>query len=163
MFSGANISDNVSLHIFCDASKVAYAAVIFIRVENIEGIKVYFVQAKTRVAPARKGITDARTSIPRLELLAATIGARLARSVLDALNFKALKPFYWTDSSTVIAWIQRECNWATFVHNRVKEIRMLSDPACWHHVQGSLNPADLPSRGCTVKQILSSRWWEGPE
>lgn len=156
-------SDNVSLHIFCDASKVAYAAVIFIRVENIEGVKVYFVQAKSRVAPARKGTTDARTSIPRLELLAATISARLARSVLDALNFKALKPFYWTDSSTVLAWIQRECNWATFVHNRVKEIRMLSDPACWHHVQGSLNPADLPSRGCTVKQILSSRWWEGPE
>ncbi|XP_024882323.1 uncharacterized protein LOC112461341 [Temnothorax curvispinosus] len=155
-------SDNVSLHVFCDASKVAYATVIFICVENSDGVKVHFVQAKTRVAPARKGNTDARTSIPRLELLAATIGARLARNVLDALNFKTLKLFYCTDSSTVLAWIQRECNWATFVYNRVKEIRMLSDPACWHHVQGSLNPADLPSRGCTVKQIMSAKWWERP-
>ncbi|XP_011883862.1 PREDICTED: uncharacterized protein LOC105571005, partial [Vollenhovia emeryi] len=155
-------SDNVSLHIFCDASKDAYATVIYIRVENFEGVKVHFVQAKTRVAPARKGNTDARTSIPRLELLAATIGARLARNVLDALHFKTLKLFYWTDSSTVLAWIQRECNWATFVYNRIKEIRMLSDPACWYHVQGRLNPADLPSRGCTAKQIMSARWWEGP-
>lgn len=104
-------SDNVSLHIFCDAkSKVAYATVIFLRLENIEGVKIYFVQAKMRIARARKGNTDARASIPRLELLAATIGARLARNVLDTLNFKTLKTFYWTDSSTVLTWIQRECN-----------------------------------------------------
>lgn len=119
---------------FCDASKIAFAAVIYICIENNDGIKVSFVQAKTRVAPARKGITNARSSIPRLELLATTIGARLAKIVMDAHNYKRIKLFYWTDSSTVLAWIQRECNWNTFVHNRVKEIRKLSDPAYWHHV-----------------------------
>jgi hypothetical protein len=27
---------------------------------------------------------------------------------------------------------------------------------------GVMNPADLPSRGCTVHQLLQTRWWEGP-
>lgn len=44
-------SDNISLHIFCDASKVAYATVIFIRVESIEGVKVHFVKRKRELRP----------------------------------------------------------------------------------------------------------------
>ncbi|XP_070515344.1 uncharacterized protein [Cardiocondyla obscurior] len=155
-------SDNISLHIFCDASKTAYASVIFIRVENCYGVNVYFVQAKTRVAPAKKSTTNTKASIPRLELLAATIGVRLASNVLNILKVKNMRLFYWTDSSTVLAWIKRKCNWATFVYNRVKEICTLSDPIHWHHIQGLSNPADLPSRGCTVSQLISSRWWEGP-
>jgi len=28
---------------------------------------------------------------------------------------------------------------------------------------GVMNPADLPSRGCTVQQLIQTRWWEGPD
>ena len=154
---------DVSIHTFVDASKLAYAAVIFIRVQRGPVVQVYFVQAKTRVAPAVNSNTNKSTSIPRLELLAATIGARLTSQVLKALDFKGAKAYYWTDSSTVVAWINRQDNWSVFVSNRVKEIRDISEAKQWRHIPGNLNPADLPSRGCTVNQLLASRWWEGPD
>ena len=73
-------------------------------------------QAKTRVAPAPNE-SNMQASIPRLELSAATIGARLTSSILEALSLKNLKIYYWSDSSTVISWIHRENNWSVFVEN----------------------------------------------
>ena len=151
----------ISLHTFCDASQIAYAAVTYLRVEDESGTHIGFVQAKARVAPIR-GENEPKHSIPRLELLAATIGVRMTKSILEALSIKDVQVHYWSDSTTVLAWICRENNWSTFVYNRVKEIREHSSPEQWHHVPGECNPADLPSRGCTSKQLLASKWWEGP-
>ena len=152
--------DELSLHTFVDASKFAYAAVIFLRVQRGNDVRVNFMQAKSRVAPMKDGKTH--HSIPRLELLAAIIGVRLAANVLKNLKIKNLNVYYWSDSSTVLAWIYRQNNWGTFVWNRIKEIRAFSHPQQWRHVPGSLNPADLPSRGCSIEQIISSKWCEGP-
>ncbi|GFY67405.1 uncharacterized protein TNIN_390161 [Trichonephila inaurata madagascariensis] len=59
-------------------------------------------------------------------------------------------------------WIKRDGPWATFVASRVEEIRRLSSKENWRYVPGMQSPADLPSRGCSVKTLKKVRWWEGP-
>jgi len=145
-----------SLHVFCDASSHAYAAVVFLRVAMETGVQVHLIQAKARVAPIKK------LTIPRLELLACTIGARLYAEIKQTLNDTSIQNYFWSDSSTAIYWIQKEEDWAVFVGNRVKEIRKLTEKTAWRHIPGILNPADLPSRGCNPKALLQSQWWEGP-
>ncbi|XP_071044575.1 uncharacterized protein [Parasteatoda tepidariorum] len=148
----------MSLHVFCDASKLAYGTCVFVRVEstNEPSVKVNLVQAKSRVAPLKP------LTVPRLELLACCIGSRLLANIIKDLNLNNIDIYCWTDSTTVLSWIKRELNWGIFVQNRVKEIRSLTSHTMWRHIPGSFNPADLASRGCSAEQLIERRWWEGP-
>jgi hypothetical protein len=149
-------TQNIQIHTFCDGSKVAFAAIVFIRIEQEEGVSVQLLQAKSRVAPIKQ------ITIPRVELLGCNVASRLAFSVKEALSLEKVQTFYWTDSTTALAWIRRNDEWGTFVGNRVKEILQYTNTEQWHYVPGILNPADLPSRGCSPSKLLESRWWEGP-
>ena len=152
--------ENRQLHCFADASKSAYAACIFVRTEWGDAVDVQLVTAKSRLAPLDKKKSK-KVTIPRLELLGCMVGVRLTQTVLEAIG--PLPITYWSDSTTALAWIRREEDWGTFVGNRVKEIRQHTNGNQWKHVPGEINPADLPSRGCTPSQLLESRWWEGPK
>ncbi|XP_054717258.1 uncharacterized protein LOC129226652 [Uloborus diversus] len=150
-------SAELSLHTFCDGSKSAYSAVVFLRSGQYGNVHVQLVQAKSRVAPLRK------TTIPRMELLGCCIGTRLAFSTLQALNIPNLQSYFWTDSSTALTWIKKNEPWGVFVENRVKEIRKLVPEGVWGLVPSSLNAADLPSRGCSIKTLIKSDWCSGPD
>ncbi|KAF2879529.1 hypothetical protein ILUMI_26644 [Ignelater luminosus] len=126
-----------SLHVFCDASTSAYATSIFLRVVGKE-VTVQLVQAKSRITP-KKCI-----SMPRLELLSCCIGARLAKTVKDHLMCEDIRTYFWSDSTVALAWIQNDGTWGTFVANRLKEIRQLTDISC------------------SAKQLITDQWWEGP-
>ncbi len=152
-----DVDKEFSVHTFCDASLQAYSATVFIRMQTTTDVQVHLLASKARVTPVKN------VTIPRLELIAATVGARLCTSVLNGLDWENVQLYFWSDSTTVLNWIQRDEIWSTFVNNRVQEIRKLTDTKAWRHVPGYLNPADLPSRGCSGKQLLLSRWWEGPE
>ena len=66
----------IQLHGFSDASKRAYGAVVYIRSVYEDGhIDVRLISSKTKVAPIKQ------QSIPRLELLGATILVRLVNTV----------------------------------------------------------------------------------
>ncbi|UYV72138.1 hypothetical protein LAZ67_9001944 [Cordylochernes scorpioides] len=152
------IKGRTTFHVFCDASAIAYATVIFMRIENASVIVVRFVEARNRLA------TIKRITIPRLELLACLIGARLLVHVLENLEESPEKIHCWTDSSPALYWIQQQQeNWAQFVSNRVKEITTLTKSEDWNHVAGEHNPADLPSRGECPSKFTKSGWWEGPK
>ncbi|XP_035222591.1 uncharacterized protein LOC118195398 [Stegodyphus dumicola] len=136
-----------SLHVFADASKNAYAACDFIRIETEESVSCELVRAKNRITPL-KAIT-----IPRLELLACLIAA----NVKTDLKRPDLETHYWTDSSSALSWIKRDEHWTTFVSNTTQEIRDLSPLDDWHHVQGNLNPADISSRGSSVRYPIEAK------
>ncbi|GFS79841.1 integrase catalytic domain-containing protein [Trichonephila clavipes] len=144
------------LHVFVDASKGSYAGCVFARSIVDSRVNVILVRAKSRVAPFKL------LSIPRLELMACCVGARLLNSILKALNMPDLKVTLWSDSTTALWWIKKYVNWSVFVANRVKEIRQLTQIQSWKYVPGNMNIADLLSRGCSPRQMLNSRWWEGP-
>ncbi|GFX86109.1 uncharacterized protein TNCV_2341781 [Trichonephila clavipes] len=148
-------NSDLSLHVFCDASKAAYASCVFLRTEVGGAITCQLVQARARVASI-KPIT-----IPRLELLACTIGSRLINTTKIDLGLENVPIYCWSDSVNALYWIKRKENWGTFVNNRVQEIRRLTNPEDWKHTPGILNPADLPSRGCGVVELIASLWWEG--
>ncbi|GFX30523.1 integrase_H2C2 domain-containing protein [Trichonephila clavipes] len=144
------------LHVFVDASKGSYAGCVFARSIVDSRVSVILVRAKSRVAPLKL------LSIPRLELMACCVGARLVNSILKALNMPDLKVTLWSDSTTALWWIKEYGNWSVFVANRVKEIRQLTQIQSWKYVPGNMNIADLLSRGCSPRQMLNSKWWEGP-
>ena len=80
-FSGIEKSAaHCSLRGYCDASMGAYAAVVYLMIKSSASIVVCFVVAKSRVAQVHN------KTIPRLELLAALLLAKLMNSVTGALQ-----------------------------------------------------------------------------
>ena len=149
---------SAQLHCFSDASERAYAAVIYLRSLYEDGhVEVNLIASKTKIAPLKK------QSIPRLELLGATILARLAKTVQNALPQK-LETVYWVDSMTVLCWIRNTRPWKQYVMSRVQEIRESTTPASWNFCPGEQNPADIPSRGLTASELVTKdKWWKGPD
>jgi len=149
---------SVQLHGFSDASELAYAAVVYIRCDYGENdVETRLVTAKSRVAPLK------RQTIPRLELLGTLILARLMEGLVSHVR-GVIEVHCWTDSMTVLQWIRNKNIYRQYVQSRINEIRQRTSGYCWQHCPGNVNPADLPSRGMSAKQMVnSSMWWNGPE
>ena len=152
----------VSVHLvgFSDASKDAYAAVVYLVSTKCRGEKAsHICAAKSRVSPI------AKQSIPRLELLGALILSRLTKSVKRVLE-EVVEIKYTThcsDSQAALAWIKNtNGTYKQYVQDRAKEVRLNSDLDSWHYVPTKCNPADIASRGCLGNDFDFSRWEAGP-
>ncbi|VDI43478.1 Hypothetical predicted protein [Mytilus galloprovincialis] len=134
---------STSLHTFSDASHEAYGSVIYARHEYKSGM------ISTRL----------------VAVMAAVFGLRLALSVKHALEVPEDKMTFWSDSMNILYWIRgRRREYKPFVANRIGKMHISSHPKQWRHVPTKVNPADLVSRGRTVKRLQSDViWWNGPE
>ncbi|GFW28513.1 integrase catalytic domain-containing protein [Trichonephila clavipes] len=98
-----NIDQEISkceIHCFSDASKSAYGTILYLRFVTCNNeIETSFICSKSRVAPLKS------LTLPRLELTAALLSARLAKQVSSCLKFDA-NIYYWTDSLISYYWIR---------------------------------------------------------
>ena len=87
---------------FGDASKGAYAGVVYLLVEANLGFTLRIVAAKTRVSPSQA------LTIPWLELVAALLLARLVHIIMESLRseINLLTPICYTDSKVALYWIR---------------------------------------------------------
>lgn len=143
------LSSTRQIHIFCDASEQTYGSVSYLRTVDSQGkVHLSFLMARSRVTPR------CQLSMPRLELCAAVTGAQLARLLKTELTLQIDSTILWTDSTTVLTWLQSEsCRFKFFVGTQVAEVQELTEPKSWRYVDSSRNPADDITRGRTLKDL----------
>ena len=157
-FSGS--FDNTELHMFGYSSQDIFSAVAFLRARVTTPTRkikteLAFVLGKTRVAPMKV------MTVPKLELQAALLAARLKKENIQALTVTVYQVFMWTDSTTVLQWINSNEKQPIFVANRVCEILEYTSVDQWNHVATKDNPADAGTRGMSAEVLQRSSWVNG--
>ena len=140
------------LHNFSDASLEGYGQCSYLRLIDVDGkVSSSLVMSKARVTPSKP------VTVPRLELSAALISAKVGTFLADELDFKNLVQFYYTDSKVVLGYITNESKrFHIFVANRVQQIREFTKPTDWTYIDTNANPADIASRGLGAKELVNS-------
>ncbi|CAC5419883.1 unnamed protein product [Mytilus coruscus] len=137
-------NEKITLHVFVDASQIAYGASAYLCKGNTSSLVI----AKHRIAPL------AKMTSPKLELMAAVLGARMAKHLTKTLEPQ--RTVLWSDSQIVLHWISSSKTFGRFVQNRVLEIKETTQNYGWKYVPTESNPADLQTRGISSTQFKES-------
>ena len=141
-----------------DASLEAICAVFYVRSETPDGtVSVRFLFGKCKVTPTKA------LSVPRLELLAATLGAELSLDIRKYLGgIKKIK--FYTDSTDVLFWLNQPSKmFKPFIANRAGLIQRMTHIPFWYKIHTSINPADIGSRGVSIKNLAPGNLYhDGP-
>ena len=150
--------EDLQLHIFTDASEMAYGCVAYFRAIVRGQIMCALVMSRSKVAPLKQ------LSIPRLELQGAVLGARMVQTVKDNHNLQVEKQFIWTDSQTVLSWIRSDQRrYKQFVGFRIGEVLSLTKITDWNWVPTKINVADQLTKWGKDPGLLSDNCWlRGP-
>ncbi|XP_033112755.1 uncharacterized protein LOC117113514 [Anneissia japonica] len=147
----------VGLHVFCDASDVAVAAVAYLFSKEGEQRHTGFVFGKSRLAP------KAGHTIPRLELCAAVLAIEIAKVICAEVDIPSQEVTYHSDSKVVLGYQNNTTRrFHTYVANRVFKILQFSDPHQWKYVHTSKNPADHGTCQVAARNMKDCPWLKGP-
>lgn len=160
-FAPVNLRESeITLHLFVDASQDAYACGVYIRVEWQQQVYVKLIAGKARVSPIK------HMTIPKLELNAAVIGARMLNSTKEWLRDIDFKGYTaWSDSITVLRWLYApHIRHKQYVAPRVAEIQELTSVKSWRYVPTDVNVADLATKWLDIDYSDSNHPWHiGPD
>nr|CAD2193831.1 unnamed protein product [Meloidogyne enterolobii] len=147
------------LHCFTDASGQGFGAAAYLRTFNaFNGGTTKLIFAKSLVKPA--SLPHNASTIPKLELQALTLGAKIIRYLQKELIIEANSITLWSDSQCNIERLKKFGKYDRFVNNRLAKIRDLCPVK---HVTTEDNPADFCSRGSTPKELIGNGlWFRGP-
>ena len=68
----------------------------------------------------------------------------------------------WTDSTTVLQWLNSCNKLPVFVGNRIGETLESTTTDQWHHILSGDNPTDTGTRGISSEALKESSWVNGP-
>ena len=154
-------SSKLEYHLFTDSSKDIAAAALYLRVQCGSEYEINLVAAKTSIFSQAE---MARESIPRKEIIALDLGARLLRECLDSTTLDIDDYCIWTDSKTVIQWCtEKSLELRVFERNRVDLILRNTKGKLPKYVPSHNNPADVATRPfCTKHSERWELWTRGP-
>ena len=97
------------------------------------------------------------------DLGALTLNHFLGYQARRALTVHISNFFMWTDSTTVLQWLNSKSKRPIFVANCVCEILEHTSVDEWNHIASSDNPVDAGTRGMSAEVLQSSRCVKGPD
>jgi hypothetical protein len=158
-------ADKLQLHVFCDAGVEAFGCVAYWSIHHQGTVHTRLIMAKAKVTPLRMHTQSEIKAMPRLELMAALLAARMGDKISKYFMDLEFERFYWSDSEVALRWILNpEARLLEYAVGPVEEILDLTKRREWKYVPTASNPADL----CTkFKKIdfadSNSVWFVGPE
>ncbi|KRY82094.1 hypothetical protein T4D_6964 [Trichinella pseudospiralis] len=139
----------LELHGFNDASERAYGGAVYIKMIDAEGKgAIKLIVVKSKIAPLKS------VTLPRLELVTALVTAKLISHLkqvidlnIDTLNYLLLDSKRSTNLETIL-----------------ESIYELVKPENWGYCPTKDNPANVITRGTTLKKLKDNHlWWNGPK
>ena len=158
-WSGFITYDKVSIHCFTDASERAMGTVVYLVSES----ETFNFIAKAKTCP----LNMSHFTIPRKELTAFALGARLLKFTLDATSsyFRPDSVHMWSDSTTNLTWCTAKVDHKDiFIRNRVDDLKSKIGKynIIQHYILSDSNPADMLTK-VTGKSVTDEIWTKGPK
>ncbi|XP_058816184.1 uncharacterized protein LOC131679471 [Topomyia yanbarensis] len=156
---GQQSYQSLQLHVFVDASELAYCCVAYFRIIDGNTPRCILVASKAKVTPLQP------QTIPRNELNAAVLGIRLMKTITENHNLPIQQRFLWTDSTTVLSWLKADPRkYRQYVAFRIAEILAETTIEEWNWVPTKMNIADHATKwGSGPSFDAQNIWFRGPD